>query len=120
MTTENHEKTMNELASLLAISHAGLKSFAHGQLKYAANFAVDNFGHFWAMKRPVSKDPYDIRRLRFQIKKIVLESASGWHVNKDQVWSRFRKYAIEQGALIEAQSLVLRLDSGLKGNGLTP
>ena len=77
MTTENHEKTLNELTSLLAISHAGLKSYAHGQLKYAANFAVHNFGHFWAMKRPVSKDPSDIRRLRFQIKKIVLESASG-------------------------------------------
>jgi hypothetical protein len=120
MTSEKHQIAMSELASLLAIPNVGLRSFAHGQLKYAANFAVVNFGHFWAMKRPISKDPYDVRRLRFQIKKIVLESASGWHVNKDQVWSRFRKYAIEQGALIEAQSLVLRLDSGLNGNKLTP
>lgn len=118
MTNDNHEKTMNELVSLLAISPAGLKSYAHGQLKYAANFAVVNFGHSWAMKRPVSKESDEVRRLRFQIKKIVLQSASGWHVNKDQVWSRFRKYAIEQGALIEAQGLVLRLDAGLKSNGL--
>ena len=85
--------SFDELSEKLKISSLGLQAYAHGQVKYAASFAVKNFGHEWALSRPVTYEAIELRRLRTKIKKIVYQSADGWHSNKYKVWSDFRGYA---------------------------
>lgn len=96
----------DQLSELLKISSLGLQAYAHGQVKFAASFAVKSFGHEWALSRPVIYEAAELRRLRVQIKRIVYQSADGWHSNKYKVWSDFRGYALECSIPIASERIL--------------
>ena len=103
----------DELSDKLKVSTLGLQAYAHGQVKYAASFAVKNFGHEWALSRPVIYEAIELRRLRAKIKKIVYQSADGWHSNKYKVWSDFRGYARECSIPIASERIVSEIKANV-------
>ncbi len=105
----------DELSEKLKVSNLGLQAYAHGQVKFAAHFAVKNFGHEWALSRPVIYESSELRRLRSKIKRIVYQSADGWHSNKYKVWSDFRGYARECSIPIASE----RILSEIRANAIS-
>lgn len=80
------------LLESLSTNGIGPVGFGHGQLKYSAEIAASLYGCEWAYKNPRSLESIKLRR---RLRDLVLSFTPAGHSNKDVVWQRFRKYAIQ-------------------------
>ena len=64
----------------------------YGGLKHAAEMATSIYGCDWAHKYPVTLEALDIKN---KLRILVISNISKDHSNKDVVWQRFRKYALQ-------------------------
>ena len=80
------------LLESLSTNGIGRVGFVHGPLKYSAEIAASLYGCEWAYKNPRSLESIKLRR---RLRDLVLSFTPAGHSNKDVVWQRFRKYAIQ-------------------------
>ena len=77
---------------LLVLMNKKCERMEYGGLKHAAEMATSIYGCDWAHKYPVTLEALDIKN---KLRILVISNISKDHSNKDVVWQRFRKYALQ-------------------------
>jgi len=87
---------MNEkltvIGTLLDTNNKGLIGFGHRSIKSFAEQIVRVYGAEWARKHPPNEEAV---QLKMQIRDLVMSHVPPSHSNRDVVWLRCRKYALQ-------------------------
>jgi hypothetical protein len=86
------DKSFGSISALLDQGSNGFVGFGYGQIKSAAESFAKAYGCEWAKKYPSTQEAVI---LRGRIRDFVISKTPDNHSNKDVVWQRFRRYALD-------------------------
>ena len=85
------EQSLISINNRLDPGVTGFVRFRYNQIKLSAELAAQKFGCEWAEKFPQTQEMIELKE---KIRRIVLSQTPDSHSNRDVVWQRFRKYAL--------------------------
>jgi len=83
---------LNAIGNLLDSTNKGSIGFGHRSIKSFAEEIVRTYGSEWAKKYPSNQEAI---LLKMQIRDLVFSYVPSSHSNRDVVWLRCRKYALQ-------------------------